>query len=60
VPDFCQDLHACDLGELLNKGRRTLPHVRRALSVPEHAQRPTPRAPRRAKAEPAPLPAPAP
>jgi hypothetical protein len=27
----------------LNKGRRTLPRVRRALSAPEHAQRPTPR-----------------
>jgi hypothetical protein len=49
VPDFCQDSHACDLGELLNKGRRTLPRVRRALSAPEHAQRPTPRAPRRAE-----------
>jgi hypothetical protein len=49
APDFCQDSHACDLGELLNKGRRTLPRVRRALSAPEHAQRPTPRAPRRAK-----------
>jgi hypothetical protein len=49
APDFCQDSHACDLGELLNKGRRTLPRVRRALNAPEHAQRPTPRAPRRAK-----------
>jgi hypothetical protein len=49
APDFCQDSHACDLGELLNKGRRTLPRVRRTLSVPEHAQRPTPRAPRRAE-----------
>jgi hypothetical protein len=49
APDFCQDSHACDLGELLNKGRRTLPRVRRALSAPEHAQRPTPRAPRRAE-----------
>jgi hypothetical protein len=48
APDFCQDSHACDLSELLNKGRRTLPRVRRALSAPEHAQRPTPRAPRRA------------
>jgi hypothetical protein len=37
--DFCQDSHVCDLGELLNKGRRTLPRVRRALNVPEHAQR---------------------
>ena len=45
APDFCQDSQACDLGELLNKGRRTLPRVRRALSAPEHAQRPTPRAP---------------
>jgi hypothetical protein len=44
APDFCQDSHACDLGELLNKGRRTLPRVRRALSAPEHAQRPIPRA----------------
>jgi hypothetical protein len=48
APDFCQDSHACDLGELLNEGRRTLPRVRRALSAPEHAQHPTPRAPRRA------------
>jgi hypothetical protein len=48
APDFCLDSHACDLGELLNKGRRTLPRVRRALSAPEHAQRPTPRAPCRA------------
>jgi hypothetical protein len=47
APEFCQDSHACDLGELLNKGRRTLPRVRRALSTPEHAQRSTPRAPRR-------------
>jgi hypothetical protein len=43
--DFCQDSHTCDLGELLNQGRRTLPRVRHALSAPEHAQRPTPRAP---------------
>jgi hypothetical protein len=28
-------------------GRRTPPRVRRALNAPEHAQRPTPRAPRR-------------
>jgi hypothetical protein len=49
APDFCQDSQACDLGELLNKGRRTLPRVRRALNTPEHAQRPTPHAPRRAK-----------
>jgi hypothetical protein len=52
APDFCQDSHACDLGEMLNKGRRTLPRVRRALSAPEHAQRPTPRAPRRAEPRP--------
>jgi hypothetical protein len=45
--DFCQDSHACDLGELLNTGRRTLPRVRRALSVPEHACA-RPRAPRAA------------
>jgi hypothetical protein len=49
APDFFQDSHACDLGELLNKGRRTLPRVRRALNAPKHAQRPIPRAPRRAK-----------
>jgi hypothetical protein len=49
APDFCQDSHACDLGELLNKGRKTLPRVRRALNAPEHAQRLTPRAPRRVK-----------
>jgi hypothetical protein len=49
APDICQDSQACDLGELLNKGRRTLPRVQRALNAPEHAQRPTPRAPRRAK-----------
>jgi hypothetical protein len=52
APDFCQDSHACDLGELLNEGRRTLPRVRRALSAPEHAQRPTPRVPRRAEPRP--------
>jgi hypothetical protein len=50
----------CDLGELLNMGRRTPPRVRRALSTPEHAQRPTPRVPHRAKPRPCPLPAPAP
>ena len=55
APYFCQDSHACDLGELLNKGRRTLPRVRRALSAPEHAQRPTPRVPHRAKPRPCPL-----
>jgi hypothetical protein len=43
VPDFCQDSHASYLGKLLNTGR-TLPHVRRALSAPEHA-RARPRAP---------------
>jgi hypothetical protein len=37
-------------------GRRTPPRVRRALNVPEHAQRPTPRAPCRAKPRPCPLP----
>jgi hypothetical protein len=52
VPDFCQDSHACDLGELLNKGRRTLPRVRRAMGTPEHAQRPTPCAPRRTEPRP--------
>jgi hypothetical protein len=41
-------------------GRRTPPRVRRALNAPKHAQRPTPRAPRRAKPRPCPLPAPAP
>jgi hypothetical protein len=44
VSDFFQDSHVCDLGELLNKGRRTLPRVRRALNAAEHAQRPTPHA----------------
>jgi hypothetical protein len=60
APDFCEDSHACDLGELLNTGRSTLPRVRRALSAPEHAQRPTPRAPRRAELCPCPLLTPAP
>jgi hypothetical protein len=60
APDLCQDSHACDLGELLNKDRRTLPRVRRALNAPEHAQRPTPRAPRHAKPCPCLLLAPAP
>jgi hypothetical protein len=41
-------------------GRRTPPCVRRALNAPEHAQRPTPHAPRRAKPCSCPLPAPAP
>jgi hypothetical protein len=58
--DFCQDSHACDLGELLNKGRRTLPRVRRALSALEHAQRLTPRASHRTKPCLCPLLAPAP
>jgi hypothetical protein len=31
MPDFCQDSHVCDLGELWNKGRRKLTRVRRAL-----------------------------
>jgi hypothetical protein len=60
APNFCQDSHVCYLGELLNMGRRTPPRVRRALNAPEHAQRPTPCAPRRAKPRPCPLPAPAP
>jgi hypothetical protein len=47
APDFCQDSHACDLGERLNTGRRTLPRIRRALSAPEHA-RARPCAPRAA------------
>jgi hypothetical protein len=38
APDFCQDLHVCDLGELLNTGRRKAPRVRRALCAPEHAR----------------------
>jgi hypothetical protein len=41
-------------------GRRTPPRVRRALNTPEHAERPNPHAPRRAKPRPCPLPAPAP
>jgi hypothetical protein len=47
APDFCQDSHASDLGELLNTGRRKLPRVRRALGAPEHA-RARPRVPRTA------------
>jgi hypothetical protein len=39
-------------------GRRTPPRVRRALNELEHAQRPNPRASRRAKPRPCPLPAP--
>jgi hypothetical protein len=50
--DFCQDSHICDLGELLNKGRRTIPRVQCTLNAPEHAQRPTPRASRRTKPRP--------
>jgi hypothetical protein len=38
APDFCQDSHVCDLGELLNTGRRKAPCVRRALCAPEHAR----------------------
>jgi hypothetical protein len=41
-------------------GKRTPPRVRRALNALEHAQRPTPRAPRRSKPRPCPLPALAP
>jgi hypothetical protein len=54
---FAKIRMCCDLGKLLNMGRRTPPRVRRALNAPEHAQRPTPRAPRRAKPRPCPLPA---
>jgi hypothetical protein len=57
---FCQDSHVCDLNKCLNKGRRTPPRVRRALTLPEHARRLNPRAPRRAEPRPCPLPAPAP
>jgi hypothetical protein len=57
---FCQDSHVCDLSRRLNKGRRTPPRVRRALTLPEPARRPNPRAPRRAKPRPCPLPAPVP
>jgi hypothetical protein len=38
VPDFCQDSHVCDLGELWNTGRMKAPRVRRALCAPEHAR----------------------
>jgi hypothetical protein len=58
--NFCQDSHVCDLSKLLNMGRRTPPRVRHALNAPEHAHRPTTRAPRRAKPRPCPLLAPAP
>jgi hypothetical protein len=54
APDFCQDSHASDLGELLNTGRRKLPRVRRALRA-RARPRPTPRAPRRAEPRPCPL-----
>jgi hypothetical protein len=57
---FCQDSHVCDLSKRLNKGRRTPPRVRRALTLPEHARRLNPRAPRRAEPCPCPLPAPVP
>jgi hypothetical protein len=44
APDFCQDSHVCDLGELWNMGRRKAPRVRRALCAPDHARaRPTSR-----------------
>jgi hypothetical protein len=44
APDFCQDSHACDLGELLNKGRRTLPRVGHARARPApDPVRPAPR-----------------
>jgi hypothetical protein len=56
--DFCQDSHVCDLSKLLNKGRNTPPRVRRALNSPEHARRPTPRAPRRTKPSPCHFPCP--
>jgi hypothetical protein len=38
APDFCQDSHVCDLGELWNMGRRKHTRVRRALCTPEHAR----------------------
>jgi hypothetical protein len=38
APDFCQDSHVCDLGELWNTGRLKAPRVRRALCAPEHAR----------------------
>jgi hypothetical protein len=38
APDFCQDSHVCDLGELWNTGRRKAPRIRRALCAPEHAR----------------------
>jgi hypothetical protein len=59
APDFCQDSHASDLGELLNTGRRKLPRVRRALRARARPC-PTPRAPRLAEPRLCPLLAPAP
>jgi hypothetical protein len=38
APDFCQDSHVCDLGELWNAGRRKPTRVRHALCTPEHAR----------------------
>jgi hypothetical protein len=38
APDFCQDSHVCNLGELWNTGRRKPTRVRRALCTPEHAR----------------------
>jgi hypothetical protein len=38
VPDFCQDSHVCDLGELWNTGIMKAPRVGRALCAPEHAR----------------------
>jgi hypothetical protein len=46
MPDFCQDSHVCDLGELWNMGRRKLTRVRRAL--PRQSTPPPDPAPRRA------------
>jgi hypothetical protein len=51
APDFCQDSHASDLGELLNTDRRKLPRVQCALRAPEHA-RAQPRVPRAALSAP--------
>jgi hypothetical protein len=58
--DFCQDSHVCDLSKRLNKGRNTPPRVRRALSSPEHARRPTLARSTPRQAKPVPLLAPAP
>jgi hypothetical protein len=49
APDFCQDSHGCDLGELWNTGRRKLTRVRRALCTPEHARARPRAAPSRAR-----------